>query len=108
MLDTNGDGKITKPWTEPNEPIDPTKDHRITFGCYSISVSPADGSVWCSGIGLKQNTLVRLDRGPNPPETSKAEVYEPPKGTSHRYSARVAFPWIAMAWLGRIGAAATR
>jgi hypothetical protein len=81
VIDTNGDGKITKPWTEPNEPIDPTKDHRITFGCYSISVSPADGSVWCSGIGLEQNTLVRLERGPNPPETSKAEVYTPPKGT---------------------------
>ena len=70
MLDTNGDGKITKPWTEPNEPIDPTKDHRITFGCYSISVSPADGSVWCSGIGLKENTLVRLERGP---ESSRNE-----------------------------------
>ncbi len=81
VLDTNGDGKITKPWTEPNEPIDPAKDHRITFGCYSISVSPADGSVWCSGIGLDQNTLVRLERGPNPPETSRAEVYIPPKGT---------------------------
>jgi hypothetical protein len=79
VLDTNGDGKITKPWTEPNEPIDPTKDHRITFGCYSISVSPVDGSVWCSGIGLKENTLVRLERGSNPPETSKTEVYEPPK-----------------------------
>ena len=78
VLDTNGDGKITKPWTEPNEPIDPTKDHRITFGCYSISVSPADGSVWCSGIGLKENTLVRLERGSNPPETSKTEVYMPP------------------------------
>ncbi len=64
VLDTNGDGKITKPWTEPNDPVDPAKDHRITFGCYSISVSPVDGSVWCSGIGLKEKTLVRLDRGP--------------------------------------------
>jgi hypothetical protein len=81
VLDTNGDGKITKPWTEPNEPVDPTKDHRITFGCYSISVSPADGSVWCSGIGLEQNTLVRVERGSDPPATSKAEVYTPPKGT---------------------------
>jgi hypothetical protein len=78
VIDTNGDGKITKPWTEPNEPVDPKKDHRITFGCYSISVSPADGSIWCSGIGDAQKTLVRFDRGSNPPETSKAEVYEPP------------------------------
>ncbi len=81
VLDTNGDGKITKPWTEPNQPVDPTKDHRITFGCYSISVSPADGSVWCSGIGLEQNTLVRIDRGSDPPATSKAEVYIPPKNS---------------------------
>jgi hypothetical protein len=87
VLDTNGDGKITKPWTEPNEPIDPTKDHRITFGCYSISVSPADGSVWCSGIGLKENTLVRLERGSNPPETSKTEVYMPPQKDPPLFSA---------------------
>jgi hypothetical protein len=36
VLDSNGDGEITAPWTEPNEPIDPTKDHRINFGAYSI------------------------------------------------------------------------
>jgi hypothetical protein len=87
VLDTNGDGKITKPWTEPNEPIDPKKDHRITFGCYSISVSPADGSVWCSGIGLDEKTLVRIERGPNPPETSKAEVYTPPMKDPPLFSA---------------------
>ncbi len=80
VVDTNGDGKITKPWTEPDQPVDPTRDHRITFGCYSISASDADGSVWCSGIG-GSNTLVRLERGPNPPETCKAEVYTPPTGT---------------------------
>ena len=87
VLDTNGDGKITKPWTEPDDPIDPTKDHRIKFGCYSISVSPADGSVWCSGIGLRETTLVRLERGSNPPETSKTEVYEPPKKDPPLFSA---------------------
>jgi hypothetical protein len=80
VLDTNGDGKISKPWTEPDEPIDPTKDHRINFSCYSISVSPVDGSVWCSGIGLKEHSLVRVERGSNPPETSKAEIYQPPLG----------------------------
>jgi hypothetical protein len=80
VLDTNGDGKITKPWTEPNEPIDPTKDHRIDFACYSISVSPVDGSAWCSGTGLAEKSLVRIERGSNPPETSKAEIYQPPLG----------------------------
>jgi len=80
VLDTNGDGKITKPWTEPGEPIDPKKDHRIDFGCYAISVSPVDGSAWCSGTGLNRNELVRIMRGSNPPYTSYAEVYAPPKG----------------------------
>jgi hypothetical protein len=78
VLDTNGDGKITRPWTEPSEPIDPTKDHRINFSCYSISVSPVDGSEWCSGIGQEEKQLVRIDLGSNPPETSRAEVYTPP------------------------------
>jgi hypothetical protein len=76
VLDTNGDGKITE-WTEPNQPVDPSKDHRIDFGCYSAAVGP-DGSIWCSGIGPRETKLVRIERGPNPPQTCKAEVYEPP------------------------------
>jgi hypothetical protein len=77
VLDTNGDGKITE-WTEPNQPIDPQKDHRIEFGCYSDAISPIDGSVWCSGIGARDTKLVRIERGANPPLTCKAEVYVPP------------------------------
>jgi hypothetical protein len=77
VLDTNGDGKITE-WTEPNEPVDPKKDHRINFGCYSDAINPIDGSLWCSGIGERDTTLVRLERGLNPPQTCKAEVYVPP------------------------------
>ncbi|PYQ93849.1 MAG: hypothetical protein DMF96_28215 [Acidobacteria bacterium] len=77
VLDTNGDGKITE-WTEPNQPIDPKKDHRINFGCYGVAIDPLDGSLWCSGIGVRDKTLMRLDRGSNPPQTCKAEVYVPP------------------------------
>jgi len=77
VLDTNGDGKITE-WTEPNEPVDPKKDHRINFGCYSDAINPKDGSIWCSGIGERDTSLVRLERGLNPPQTCKAEVYVPP------------------------------
>src|SRR5437773_181794 len=77
VLDTNGDGKITE-WTEPNQPVDPKKDHRINFGCYSDAINPKDGSLWCSGIGERDTTLVRLERGLNPPQTCKAEVYVPP------------------------------
>jgi len=77
VLDTNGDGRITE-WTEPNQPIDPAKDRRIQFGCYSIAVNPKDGSLWCSGIGRGDKRLMRLEKGSNPPQTCKAEFYEPP------------------------------
>jgi len=77
VLDTNGDGKITE-WTEPNQPVDPAKDHRIEFGCYGDAINPIDGSVWCSGIGVRDTKLVRFELGPNPPQTCKAEVYVPP------------------------------
>ena len=77
VLDTNGDGTITE-WTEPNQPIDPKKDHRIQFGCYGDAISPVDGSLWCSGIGARDKTLVRIERGASPPQSCKAEVYVPP------------------------------
>jgi hypothetical protein len=35
--------------------------------------------VWCSGIGANDTQLVRIDRGANPPQTCKAEVYQPPQ-----------------------------
>jgi hypothetical protein len=89
VLDTNGDGRITKPWTEPKEAIDPSRDHRIIFGCYSATVNPVDGSMWCSpasinGLGTTvagnhgNNKLVRIERGANPPQTCRAEAYLPP------------------------------
>ena len=76
VLDTNGDGTITE-WTEPDEPIDPDKDHRISFTCYSVGASPLDQSGWCNGTGRQ---IVRIERGPSPPETCKAEVYQVPDG----------------------------
>ena len=77
VIDTNGDGRITE-WTEPDEAVAPTMDHRINFGCYSLAVSHADGSIWCSGIERGDKRLVRIEKGSNPPETCKAEYYEPP------------------------------
>ncbi len=78
VLDTNSDGRITPGWSEPDQPIDPARDHRIDFGCYSVAVNPKDNSLWCSGIGRGQKRLMRLERGPNPPLTCKAEFFEPP------------------------------
>ena len=81
VVDTNGDGRITE-WTEPKAPLDPKKDLRIDFGCYSVAIHPKDGSAWCSGIGANDNKLVRLERGSNAPQTCKAEAYEAPLGVA--------------------------
>ena len=79
VIDTNGDGKITKPWNEPQaEEIDPALDTRIVGFGYGIIASPADDSVWITRTSPFPGRLVRLDRGDNPPETCIAEVYEPP------------------------------
>ncbi len=82
VLDTTGDGRIGE-YTKLKEPADPMKDQQVPFNCYSVSVSPKDGSAWCSGIGPTDNKLVRLERGSNPPMTCKAEVFEaPPTGVT--------------------------
>src|SRR5262245_32561852 len=57
VVDTNADGKISTGWTEPDQPVDPKRDHRIEFGCYAIGISPTDGSIWCSGIDHTDKTL---------------------------------------------------
>ena len=80
VIDTNGDGKITEGWTEPSTPVDPTKDHRIMFGCYAIGVNQTDGSVWCSSTDATDRQLVRIEKGSKPPQTCSAEVYTPPPG----------------------------
>jgi hypothetical protein len=99
VVDTNGDGKISTGWTEPKEAVDPKRDHRIEFGCYAIALSSTDGSVWCSGIGHEDKTLVRLERGPNPPLSCKAEVYEPPKSMAPlTYSGGVAVDSHGVVW----------
>ena len=78
VLDTNGDGVISQGWTEPDESVDPTLDHRIAYGCYSPAYNKADGTVWCSDNGRDDNTLMRLQLGDSPPESCVAEVYMPP------------------------------
>ena len=82
VIDTNGDGKITKPWNEPNRrgqaEMDPSLDTRIVGFGYGIIAHPSDDSIWITRTGPFPGRLVRLDRGDNPPETCIAEVYEPP------------------------------
>ena len=79
VLDTNGDGEITKPWNEPRaENRDPALDTRVSGFGYGIIASPTDDAVWISRTGPFPGALVRLDRGDNPPETCVAEMYQPP------------------------------
>ncbi len=78
VIDTNGDGRITRPWNEPGEQVDPARDTRIAGFAYGIIANPVDDTAWVARTGPFPGRLVRLDRGDNPPETCIAEVYEPP------------------------------
>ena len=78
VLDTNGDGKPTKPWNGIGEEVDPTRDTLVRAGGYGVIYNPRDGTLWASQTGPFPGRIVRLDFGDNPPETCMAEVYEPP------------------------------
>ena len=76
ILDTNGNGKRDA-WVEPNQPVDPSKDKRVAVNFYSVAVSPIDGSVWGTSLGIP-GYVVRVAPGPDPTHTAVAEIYEPP------------------------------
>jgi hypothetical protein len=76
ILDYNGDGVIGR-YTEPDQPADPRLDRRTGGPTYGIIPNPVDGSIWGAQPGLP-GRIVRLEIGANPPQTCKAEVYEPP------------------------------
>jgi hypothetical protein len=80
ILDTNGNGKRDD-YTEPGQPMDPTKDMRIKVGMYGIIPSPADGSIWGTVTGFPGG-LVRVNPGSDPAKTALAEYYETPWGNS--------------------------
>ncbi|MEX2592669.1 MAG: hypothetical protein WD426_07835 [Anditalea sp.] len=75
ILDANGNGKRDE-YVEPNDPVDPAKDKRISKGLYAVSPAP-DGSVWGSSLGYP-GAVIRLDPGSNPVETALVEYYELP------------------------------
>jgi hypothetical protein len=77
ILDTNGNGKRDEGYVGPNEPVDPTKDKRITAALYGIGINPVDGTVWGSVLNYP-GWVIRVAPGDNPPATTLAEVYEPP------------------------------
>jgi hypothetical protein len=97
IVDTNGDGKITKPWQElgregelyrvenggqdagaGSAKLDPTKDTQINFSMYSVIPSPVDDSVW----GISEafpGYLIRMKRGNNAPSSCVTQVFKVPE-----------------------------
>jgi len=78
VLDTNGDGRISKPWNKAGAAIDPKLDTEVRYNLYSIIPSPVDDSVW-GASETYPGYIVRLERGEKPPETCMAEVYKVPE-----------------------------
>jgi hypothetical protein len=101
VVDTNGDGKITRPWNaargrgadstlyitdtqggpggpkQAEVPFDPKLDTQVNFSLYAVIPSPVDDSVW--GVAeLFPGYLVRLQRGNNPPESCRTQVFKVP------------------------------
>jgi hypothetical protein len=104
VVDTNGDGRITRPWnqlargaisqlylgdtggdvaagagTRGAGPLDPKLDTQVSFSLYGVMPSPADNSVWGASETFP-GYIVRVERGDNPPETCRTEVYRVPEG----------------------------
>jgi len=102
-VDTNGDGKITRPWNVigrgadlaalygtdtqgaatgrgkqgKSAPFDPKLDSLVSFSLYSVMPSPVDDSVW----GVAEDFpgyLIRLQRGNKAPDSCKAQVFKVP------------------------------
>jgi hypothetical protein len=110
VVDTNGDGKITRPWNRPvgrggdsvlyatdtqtgpqppagrggrgapvqGGPPNTSLDTGLNFNLYAVIPSPVDDSVW--GVAERYpGYLVRLQRGNNPPESCRTQVFKVPE-----------------------------
>jgi hypothetical protein len=72
VLDLNGNGKLDS-WTEPGQPLDPTRDQRLAVSFYAVMPNPADGSVWGTVAFRYPGALLRFD-----PRTRLSEIYNVP------------------------------
>jgi hypothetical protein len=72
VLDSNGNGKRDS-WTEPGQPLDPTRDRRLAVSFYAVMPSPADGSIWGTVAFRYPGAVVRFD-----PHTRLSEIYNVP------------------------------
>ena len=103
VLDTNGDGRITRPWNIErrrggsvlyesdtagggNEPgaggnegaFNPKLDTLVSYNMYSVIPSPVDDTVWGVSESFPGH-LIRLQRGSNPPSSCMAQVFKVPE-----------------------------
>ena len=81
VVDTNGDGRITRPWNQSTGraggTADPKLDTLVAYNLYSVIPSPIDASIW--GVSEQfPGYLVRVDRGTNAPSSCMAEIYRVP------------------------------
>jgi hypothetical protein len=103
VVDTNGDGRITRPFNRPvgrgadsvlyatdtagggpggrgagGGAADPKLDTMTNFSLYGVVPSPVDDSVW--GVAERYpGYLVRLIRGNNPPSSCKTQIFKVPE-----------------------------
>src|SRR5260370_2226277 len=61
ILDTNGNGKVDA-FVGPNDPVDPTKDTRISYQSYGVGANPVDGTIWL-GQDSYPGAILRVDPG---------------------------------------------
>jgi hypothetical protein len=81
VLDTTGDGRISRPWTEPNQPFDASRDTRISGQVYGAQPSPAPGEEYVVWAALTNypGYLVRFTPGERAPETCISEWFRVPE-----------------------------
>ncbi|MBK9252702.1 MAG: carboxypeptidase regulatory-like domain-containing protein [Proteobacteria bacterium] len=95
IIDTNGDGRITKPWNAANSAKpDPKLDTEVRRSLYSVIPDPTNANiVWGASEGangVDRGFIVRLDRGSNPPGIvhfgglSRAQGHPESAGHRHR------------------------
>jgi hypothetical protein len=75
VLDTNGNGKLDD-YTEPGQPMDPSKDMRVIggSGSYAVMPNPVDGSIWYTvNVFAGRSGVLRFD-----PNTKLSEIYYVP------------------------------
>src|SRR5690606_13863712 len=81
IIDTNGDGKITKPWNPADSANpDPALDSEVRLNLYTVIPDPTNPNVvWGAAEDPMPGWIVRLDRGDNPPESCITEAYKVPE-----------------------------